>query len=224
MPVEQLQQALQAALAHITYEGAHCDVLIDYEFLLDLYNRQEGRCAVTGLEMVYRFQDLRSISINRTDSNRGFIPDNVQLVCGAVIQAAKYYSQAEMLEFIREIRATSHRIVVVRELPVAMPATQCGLFGFLLEEIAADRSLRFLPVHVAAYWVKSIDRYYGSLCVVHGSRGDKFRPVILHVGVRDTTIAVNYEGDKYQYYDLNHSTSLEATSEFVRAWLRNEYQ
>lgn len=53
-----------------------------------LWVKQEGKCSITGVEMVfgteyYRNADTkyRTISIDRIDSSRGYDSDNIQLVC-----------------------------------------------------------------------------------------------------------------------------------------------
>lgn len=66
------------------------DFDITVPFLVDLFERQDGRCALSGLPMATtthideRPDDMRSnpnkLSIDRIDSSRGYTEDNVQLV------------------------------------------------------------------------------------------------------------------------------------------------
>lgn len=68
-----------------SYRGIVLD--IDYKFLRDLYDKQKGRCAISGLKMTYDVGQGRNhynISIDRIDSSRGYTKDNVQLVCAQV--------------------------------------------------------------------------------------------------------------------------------------------
>lgn len=63
------------------------DTCVTYEFLLDLWKKQDGRCAVTGVEMTYVLGEggtQCNLSIDRIDSSLGYIPENVQLVCKQV--------------------------------------------------------------------------------------------------------------------------------------------
>jgi hypothetical protein len=60
---------------------------LDKEFIIDLYNKQDGKCSKTKLPFVIN-NCLRSegkgpwaASIDRIDSNKGYTKDNVQLVC-----------------------------------------------------------------------------------------------------------------------------------------------
>lgn len=77
---------------------------IDIEFLLNLLTIQEYKCAISGIKMTHNIKDLRSVSIDRIDSSKGYIPENVQLVCKTMNIAKNTHSNAEILGFIREIR------------------------------------------------------------------------------------------------------------------------
>lgn len=68
------------------------------DFLEDLYNKQNGKCAISGFDMTYITGSGRvptNISIDRIDSNIGYVRDNVQLVC---IQANKMKAELTMKE------------------------------------------------------------------------------------------------------------------------------
>lgn len=73
---------------------------IDLDFLLSLYADQRGLCALSGLPMSHEFNDLCSISVDRVDSTKGYIPGNVQLVCKWVNLAKQKHSNAEFLELL----------------------------------------------------------------------------------------------------------------------------
>lgn len=60
---------------------------LSIEFLLNLYNKQQGLCAISGVKMTHLTGNGRvptNISIDRIDSNKGYDEDNVQLVCRQV--------------------------------------------------------------------------------------------------------------------------------------------
>lgn len=66
---------------------------IDVDFLMGIYQEQKGMCAVSGLPMTWIHEGLYSnhgsrrgtnISIDRIDSEQGYVPDNIRLVCDRV--------------------------------------------------------------------------------------------------------------------------------------------
>lgn len=62
-----------------------CD--ITKEFLLDLWNKQEGICAISGIKMTTlqgKGRVLTNLSIDRIDSSIGYNKDNVQFTCDIV--------------------------------------------------------------------------------------------------------------------------------------------
>ena len=65
--------------------GLECD--IDVEYVLDLYQKQEGLCAATGIKLessqanTKSFSSPWTITVDRKDSTKGYTKDNIQLVC-----------------------------------------------------------------------------------------------------------------------------------------------
>jgi hypothetical protein len=64
--------------------GYDCD--IDWEFMKELYDKQSGRCAVTGVILTSSaantktYSDPHTISVDRIDNNKGYTKTNVRLV------------------------------------------------------------------------------------------------------------------------------------------------
>lgn len=61
--------------------------MLDPDLLMELFEAQDGRCAVSGELMTHVIGSSRTwtnISIDRKDSTKGYEPGNVQLVCAAV--------------------------------------------------------------------------------------------------------------------------------------------
>ena len=75
------------------------DVDIDIDFLIKLWEAQDGKCVITGYQMVYPECTLFSVSIDRIDSDKGYTKDNVQLVCQGINFAKNKYTNTEILEF-----------------------------------------------------------------------------------------------------------------------------
>lgn len=71
-----------------------------------LYKSQEGRCALTGVEMTILppFRRPEQVSIDRIDGTQGYILGNVRLVCRWANQARWKYSDDIFVVFIRAIR------------------------------------------------------------------------------------------------------------------------
>lgn len=68
--------------------------------LINKYNEQNGKCALTGIDMTFEMYNNRNhtnISIDRIDSNKGYTLDNIQLVCMSVNQ---FKNDIPMDEFI----------------------------------------------------------------------------------------------------------------------------
>lgn len=59
---------------------------IDAKFLWELYLEQDGKCALSGTEIVFRFKEghtqrtCQTASLDRIDSSKGYTKDNVQWV------------------------------------------------------------------------------------------------------------------------------------------------
>jgi len=60
------------------------DVEVDLEYLVDLYGKQKGRCALSGVRMTWVVGCARAIYVDRIDLNIGYVPGNVQLLLGCM--------------------------------------------------------------------------------------------------------------------------------------------
>lgn len=75
---------MSGVLNHAAKRKQHLGFNIDLVYLLQIYWQQNGRCAITGVEMTYSAGKGRvatNISIDRIDSSLGYVRGNVQLVC-----------------------------------------------------------------------------------------------------------------------------------------------
>lgn len=89
-----------------TRKGLKPDLDIDY--MMNLLEEQEGRCAISGHLMTHVKGDIYSLSIDRIDSKQGHIKGNVQLVC-LIMQYAKNKFDSQ----------------VIKEFMQSMPGVQC---------------------------------------------------------------------------------------------------
>ena len=73
------------------------------EGLKELWDKQEGKCAVTGVQMsLERGNDPYQLSLDRIDNSRGYALDNVRWVCYIYNIARGQFSDQQVLKFIRE--------------------------------------------------------------------------------------------------------------------------
>lgn len=93
--------------------GYACD--LDAEHCRALWERQGGRCALTGLAMTAvprtgadRAARLHNASIDRIDSSRNYSKDNTQLVCMGPNMMKSTFTMAELVRFAVRI-ALHHR-------------------------------------------------------------------------------------------------------------------
>lgn len=79
---------------------------LSLDYMMELYEKQEGKCALSGREMTYITGNGRvptNISIDRIDSSVGYEEGNVQLVC---IQANKMKAELrtdDLLSWCKDI-------------------------------------------------------------------------------------------------------------------------
>lgn len=82
------------------------------EFLKELYQRQEGKCAISGIELTYirrtRKKILTNISLDRLDSSKPYSKDNVQLVCVGINLMKNNVDNEVFLKFFKEIIKASN--------------------------------------------------------------------------------------------------------------------
>jgi hypothetical protein len=104
--IRTIEQFLKYKLANIKAR-AEWPIDIDIQFLTELYQSQDGRCKLSGIKLTHTYNSLRSISIDRIDSSVGYTRDNVQLICRALNLAKQKFSNADMIDFVNELRNVS---------------------------------------------------------------------------------------------------------------------
>lgn len=78
---------ISSILNHASQRKKHLGFDIDLMYLLELYEKQNGLCAISGVKMTHiagKGRVFTNISIDRIDSNKGYIRGNVQFVCDVV--------------------------------------------------------------------------------------------------------------------------------------------
>ena len=82
-----IQARVLGASERAKRKGIPCT--ITKEFILDLWNKQNGLCAISKIPMTYEMDSGRiytNVSIDQIEQGKGYTEDNVQLVCMAVNQ------------------------------------------------------------------------------------------------------------------------------------------
>ena len=82
-----IQARVLAAQERASKKNIPCT--ITKEFIMELWNKQNGLCAISKIPMTYELDQGRiysNISIDQINQGKGYTEDNVQLVCMAVNQ------------------------------------------------------------------------------------------------------------------------------------------
>lgn len=77
---------------------------ITNDFLIWLWEQQDGLCALSGLPMAYWCNDMRSASIDRITPGGDYSQDNIQLVCIAMNYLKSNFTSIAVADFIHELR------------------------------------------------------------------------------------------------------------------------
>lgn len=97
---------ISGILNHATKRKQHLGFNIDLIYLLNLYEKQNGLCAISGVNMTYlagKGRVFTNVSIDRIDSNKGYLRGNVQFVCDIVNIMKSNMSHEELLFWCKSI-------------------------------------------------------------------------------------------------------------------------
>lgn len=65
---------------------------IDRKFIQNLIKTQDNKCAISGMDFVWEYNNSKKVSIDRIDCNKGYTKDNVRLVCQQVNMAINEFN------------------------------------------------------------------------------------------------------------------------------------
>lgn len=77
-----------------------CDITTEY--LMELWNKNDGKCIITGLQMNHKTGNLYTVSVDRIDSGKSYLQGNIQLLCKGVNLLKNKHTQDETLKFFEE--------------------------------------------------------------------------------------------------------------------------
>lgn len=99
-----IQARVLNAKQRASKKGIPCTITSD--FILDLWNKQEGLCAISRIPMTYEIDNGRvftNVSIDQKNPGQGYTEDNVQLVCSAVNQLKSNWDMDTVLYICKQV-------------------------------------------------------------------------------------------------------------------------
>lgn len=74
----------------------------------ELWDKQEGRCALSSVKMEFQRKSLWTVSIDRISSTKGYEDGNVQLVAKFINLGKNVHSNTDVLNILKDIREHGH--------------------------------------------------------------------------------------------------------------------
>ena len=71
--------------------------------IVDCWNSQSGICAYSGRIMTLEAGNLHTVSIERIDSNKGYVPENTILVCQAINRMKSNFEFNDFYDLCRDV-------------------------------------------------------------------------------------------------------------------------
>lgn len=108
-----LEGHLKSIILHSKNRGREYN--IDYEYCLELYNIQNGNCALSNVKMTSimgKGKILTNTSIDRIDSSKGYIRGNIQLVCSIVNIMKTDLPQEDFFKWCKLIINNKHEEII----------------------------------------------------------------------------------------------------------------
>ena len=68
-----------------------------------MWHKQDGKCALSGLQMVQAIKNLKSVGLDRKNSDGPYSPENIQLVCRWVNLGKGHHLDTEFIAIISEL-------------------------------------------------------------------------------------------------------------------------
>jgi hypothetical protein len=78
---------------------------IDLDYVDDIWKKQNGRCAISGVMLTYKRRDLFGVRIYVIDEKKGYTKGNILLVCDGIKRLKRDMSDQDVRGFIEEIKS-----------------------------------------------------------------------------------------------------------------------
>lgn len=91
---------------------------LNYEYLKGIYDGQKGRCAYSGLPLSLEANRFDTISLDRINSQIGYLKGNVQLVCSMVNHMKLDYTQEEFVSMCMTIADNTRSKITQEDEPL----------------------------------------------------------------------------------------------------------
>lgn len=80
-------------------------VNISITYIVSLWYKQNGKCALSGIPMSTMFKTIDCVSIDRIDRTIGYIEGNIQLVCRWVNFGKNSFDDSDILKMFNKLRS-----------------------------------------------------------------------------------------------------------------------
>lgn len=97
------EQQISKKLIAARIKSKHCnrEFKLTKSDIIELWNKQNGKCYYSGLEMSHKTNDKLIFSIDRIDSDKGYNINNIVLCCLIFNTMKLNYSQSEFIEYCK---------------------------------------------------------------------------------------------------------------------------
>lgn len=85
---------------HDPKSGPRCDFDIDLDYVMEIFDAQGGKCALTGVALLHEYNNMASASIDRIDSSKGHVKGNIQIICQCINRMKNKHSNAETIAML----------------------------------------------------------------------------------------------------------------------------
>jgi hypothetical protein len=99
-------KSIESWIRKVLYKASQRNKIlnIDIDYLLEMYQNQNGKCSISGEELTFHKNNLSTnLSIDRIDSSKGYIKGNIQLVCHYVNIMKWNKDLPEFIEWCKKI-------------------------------------------------------------------------------------------------------------------------